>query len=105
MRAGRERPAHQVRAHHHLHAARLASHTLPTHAPALLARLAALAFPLASDELAADPAAPGPPHPVSLQAYRAALEPHGLVLEDGPRASPLSVRAQEQVVWWSKARQ
>lgn len=63
----------------------------------------ALAFPLASDELAADPQAPGPPHPVSLQAYRAALEPHGLVIESGPRVNPLSVRQAEQVIWWRKA--
>jgi SAM-dependent methyltransferase len=69
-------------------------------------RLLTLAYPLAADELAADPLAPGPPHPVSLAEYRRALEPHGFRVEPGcPRASPTSVPARvsnEQVIWWSR---
>ena len=71
-----------------------------------LKRHVPLAFPLAADELAADPLAPGPPHPVSLAEYRKALEPHGFRVEPGcPRASPTSVPARianEQVIWWSR---
>jgi SAM-dependent methyltransferase len=66
-------------------------------------RLLTLAFPLASDEAAADPAAAGPPHPVSAAQYRAALEPHGLRIVDGPRKHPLSVRDAEEVIWWQRA--
>lgn len=66
-------------------------------------RLLTLAFPLASDEAAADPAAAGPPHPVSVSQYRAALEPHGLRIVDGPRRHPLSVREGEAVIWWERA--
>jgi methyl halide transferase len=46
----------------------------------------------------------GPPFPVSEQAYRQVLEPHGVVLVDGPRSSPHSVStraASEQVGWWN----
>jgi SAM-dependent methyltransferase len=53
-------------------------------------------------QVASDPATPGPPHAVSLAEYRKALEPHGLVLESGPYASPHSVRQNEQVIWWVK---
>jgi SAM-dependent methyltransferase len=66
-------------------------------------RLLTLAFPLDTDAAAAAPDAAGPPFPVSLAAYRAALEPHGVRLVDGPRASAASVRAGEAVVWWEKA--
>jgi len=69
-------------------------------------RLLTLMYPLAPDELAADPAAKGPPHPVSLAEYRRALEPHGVALEGEPRASALTVpqrAANEQVAWWRKA--
>lgn len=65
-------------------------------------RLLTLAFPLASDEAAADPAAAGPPHPVSVFEYRAALEPHGLRIVDGPRKHPLSMREAEEVIWWER---
>ena len=64
-------------------------------------RLLTLAFPLASDEAAADPAAPGPPHPVSVAEYRKALEPHGVEMEGEPRESPASVR-KELVIWWRR---
>jgi SAM-dependent methyltransferase len=69
-------------------------------------RLLTLMFPLAADEVAADPAATGPPHPVSLAEYRRALEPHGLALEGEPRRSELSVpqrASNEMVGWWRKA--
>ena len=65
-------------------------------------RLLTLAFPLGTDEAAADPGAPGPPYPVSVAAYRAALEPHGVRIEDGPRAHAASVRQTEAVIWWVK---
>jgi SAM-dependent methyltransferase len=66
-------------------------------------RLLTLAFPLATEVAAADdPAAAGPPFPVSIEAYRRVLEPHGVTVEDGPRNNSLSVRAAEQVVWWCK---
>lgn len=65
-------------------------------------RLLTLAFPLASDEVASDPNAAGPPHPVSLSAYKAALEPHGLRIESGPREHPKSLRSNEAVIWWVK---
>jgi len=64
--------------------------------------LLTLAFPLATDEAAADPAAAGPPYPVALAAYTAALEPHGVRVIDGPRVHPASVRQSEQVIWWRK---
>lgn len=65
-------------------------------------RLLTLAFPLNTDEVASDPSTPGPPHAVSLSEYKKALEPHGMRLERGPTASPLSVRQGEQVIWWVK---
>ena len=65
-------------------------------------RLLTLAFPLKADEEASDPSTPGPPHAVSLSEYRKALEPHGMRIERGPTASPLSVRQGEEVIWWVK---
>ena len=69
------------------------------------ARLLTIAYPLAPDAAAADPKAAGPPHPVSVAQYRAALEPHGVEMEGEPRASALSVpqrAANELVVWWRR---
>ena len=63
--------------------------------------LLTLVFPLASDEVAADPQALGPPHPVSVAEYRKALEPHGMVMDGEPRKSAASLR-NELVVWWRK---
>ena len=63
-------------------------------------RLLTLAFPLAPDETALDPAAKGPPFPVCERAYSAALEKHGLVKESGPYRSELSAREAEMVLWW-----
>ncbi len=64
--------------------------------------LLTLAFPLAPDEVAADPMAAGPPHPVSIAEYRRVLEPHGFKISAGPRPSAMSVAARagtESVVW------
>lgn len=63
--------------------------------------LLTLVFPLASDEVAADLSAHGPPFPVSVAEYRKALEPHGMVMDGEPRESASSVRP-ELVVWWRK---
>jgi SAM-dependent methyltransferase len=65
-------------------------------------RLLTLAFPLAPDEQAMDPDAPGPPFPVSESAYTQSLEPHGMVKEGAPYPNPLSVRENEMVIWWVK---
>lgn len=75
---------------------------------ALLARpsgaLLTLMFPLESDADGTDPTAAGPPFPVSVPAYTAALTPHGLALEPGsPRETPATVeprRGRELVAWW-----
>jgi SAM-dependent methyltransferase len=67
--------------------------------------LLTLAFPLAPDEVAADPMAAGPPHPVSIAEYRRVLEPHGFTITAGPRPSAMSVAARagtESVVWWRR---
>jgi SAM-dependent methyltransferase len=66
-------------------------------------RLLTFAFPLDDDEKAADPNAAGPPHPVSIAAYEAALAPAGLRIVDGPRRAERSVRPSEMVVWWERA--
>lgn len=68
-------------------------------------RLLTLAFPLATDDMARDPNANGPPFPVSEGVYRDALEPHGLRLESGPYRNELSVRGAELVIWWLKEKQ
>jgi len=65
-------------------------------------RLLTLAFPLAPDDVALDPAASGPPFPVCERAYRDALEGHGVKLEKGPYRNDKSVREQELVMWWVK---
>ena len=65
-------------------------------------RLLTLAFPLADDAAAADPAVPGPPHAVSLAEYTRALAPWGMRLLSGPAPHPLSLRPAEAVVWWTK---
>ena len=69
-------------------------------------KLLTIVYPVAADALAADPAAPGPPHPVSVAELARALGPHGIVAEGEPRASALSVpqrAANEVIVWWSKS--
>ncbi len=65
-------------------------------------RLLTLAFPMGSDDVASDPLTPGPPHTVSLSEYAKALNPHGVTVEEGPFTSPLSMRGNEQVIWWRK---
>jgi len=65
-------------------------------------RLLTLAFPIAPEELALDPAANGPPFPVCERAYRDALEAHGLILESGPYRNDKSQRENELVMWWKK---
>lgn len=66
-------------------------------------RLLTFAFPFAPDAAATDPAAAGPPFPVSIEEYTRALEPHGVRIEDGPRVSAHAVRENEKVVWWVKS--
>lgn len=68
-------------------------------------RLLTLAYPLATEEMASNPEASGPPFPVSISQYRLALEPHGIKLEGEPYKSDLTVanRAENQMVaWWVK---
>ena len=65
-------------------------------------KLLTLAFPLSADAAAEDPGAAGPPFPVSIAEYKRALEPNGLFIIDGPRESPISVRAGEAAVWWAR---
>ena len=64
-------------------------------------RLLTFAFPI-DDAKADDPFTSGPPHAVSLAAYRAALEPNAMSLTDGPRRNEHSVRPTEMVIWWQK---
>lgn len=71
-------------------------------------KLLTIIYPIHPDEVAADPAAAGPPHPVSLAEYKKALEPHFLRLvspETEPASTPHSVErraATEQYAFWQR---
>jgi methyl halide transferase len=72
-------------------------------------RLLTIMFPVDADTNLAQET--GPPYSVTIDAYREALEPHGVFMREdygGPRASPASVPARagkELVCWWSRRSQ